>query len=67
MLAPEIIALNSRFRLLETITRRFTLIFLVSAVSMLLPRSQAVADVLITVDKSDQQMTVEVDGVPRWT
>jgi hypothetical protein len=67
MLAPEIIALNSRFRFLETIMRRFALIFLVSAVSMLLPRSQAVADVLITVDKSDQQMTVEVDGVPRWT
>jgi hypothetical protein len=28
--------------------------------------SKATADVLITVNKSDQQMTVEVDGIERW-
>jgi hypothetical protein len=36
------------------------------AALLVLDISQATADVLITVNKSDQQMTVEVDGVERW-
>ena len=33
----------------------------------LLPLSAAQAGILITIDKATQQMTVEVDGAPRWT
>ena len=44
---------------------RFGAMALVCAV--LAGTGAARADVLVTVDKGAQQMTVEVDGVPRWT
>ncbi len=37
------------------------------ATSFLLTASHAAADVLITIDKSNQHMSVEVDGVSRWS
>jgi hypothetical protein len=37
------------------------------AFAVLLSATSAQAEILITVDKSTQQMTVDVDGVRRWT
>src|ERR1700693_4117858 len=47
--------------------RPFTFVFSAFAASMLLAQPQAAADVLIAIDKSNQRMTIEVDGVPRCT
>jgi hypothetical protein len=41
--------------------------FLLFALAVLLSATSANAAILITVDKSTQQMTVDVDGARRWT
>ena len=41
--------------------------FLLFALAVLMSATSAKASILVTVDKSTQQMTVDVDGVRRWT
>ena len=41
--------------------------FLLFAFAVLMSATSARASILVTVDKSTQQMTVDVDGVRRWT
>jgi lipoprotein-anchoring transpeptidase ErfK/SrfK len=41
--------------------------FILFALTVLISATSAKAAILITVDKSTQQMTVDVDGVRRWT
>src|SRR3984893_8850311 len=47
--------------------RSASLALLALAAQMLFVDEPASAAVVITVNKSTQEMTVEVDGVPRWT
>jgi hypothetical protein len=41
--------------------------FVLFALAVLVSATSAKASILVTVDKSTQQMTVDVDGVRRWT
>jgi lipoprotein-anchoring transpeptidase ErfK/SrfK len=52
--------------MLGTLMQGFRLFFFAVAI-LLAPTATAGAEVLITVDKSAQQMTVRVDGALRWT
>jgi hypothetical protein len=40
--------------------------FVLFALAVLVSATSAQAAILVTVDKSTQQMTVDVDGVRRW-
>ena len=44
-----------------------TTTFVLLALAVLVSATSAKASILVTVDKSTQQMTVDVDGVRRWT